>query len=339
MTIGVGIFGAGMFVRDEHLPAVLKNKNLSLRAIYSRTEKTARTLIEDAKLEGVELFSGDNGIEKLLARSDIQAVIVAVPISHVPAIVKKSLLAGKHVLSEKPIAKDVATSRDLIEFHRNNTPNLVYAVAENFRYLDAVREAKKLLKSYGKITTFLVQVHQFMDQENKWYLSPWRTVPDYQGGFILDGGVHFIAALREALDVPVERVSAFGSQNLPYLPPIDTLNATVLLKNGATGIFSVSFGTSKSEFDIIIEAENGYVTIAPNKLTYKKRTEETIHEISYKDAVPLVQREVDSFTEALLTGKQDPLQDPVAAFEDIAFIEQALKSAEQNGASLEIPSV
>ncbi len=60
-------------------PAVEASKNLTLKAIYSRLLSSAQSLeTDDSK---VDLYSGDFGSGKsysdLLARSDIQAVIIA----------------------------------------------------------------------------------------------------------------------------------------------------------------------------------------------------------------------------------------------------------------------
>lgn len=51
------------------------------------------------------LYSEDSeegkSLDDLLARSDIKAVTIALPIKNQPEYIKKALLAGKHVLSEK----------------------------------------------------------------------------------------------------------------------------------------------------------------------------------------------------------------------------------------------
>lgn len=59
-------------------------------------------MAEDVK--DVALYSDDSvegrGLDHLLARSDIKAVIIALPIKKQPEYIRKVLLAGKHVLSE-----------------------------------------------------------------------------------------------------------------------------------------------------------------------------------------------------------------------------------------------
>jgi predicted dehydrogenase len=64
--------------------------------------KSAESVRGDAK---VALYSEDSGegksLDDLLARSDIKAVTIALPIKNQPEYIRKALLAGKHVLSEK----------------------------------------------------------------------------------------------------------------------------------------------------------------------------------------------------------------------------------------------
>ena len=69
--------GSGIFVRTEHLPAVLDTPDFSLKAIYSRSLTSAQKL--EGVPTGVDLYSGDSSatLDDLLARSDIQAVIIA----------------------------------------------------------------------------------------------------------------------------------------------------------------------------------------------------------------------------------------------------------------------
>lgn len=75
--------------------------------------------------------------------------------------------------------------------------------------------------------------------------TAWRKTPHYQGGFLLDGGVHYVAATRRLLgsDKPVA-ISAYTTLLQKHLPPVDTVNAIWKTESGASGTFSVSFGTT-----------------------------------------------------------------------------------------------
>lgn len=69
------------------------------------------------------LYSNDSGegrgLDYLLARSDIKAVIIALPIKNQPEYIRKCLLAGKHVLSEKPVAENVRDAKELIKWYHD----------------------------------------------------------------------------------------------------------------------------------------------------------------------------------------------------------------------------
>lgn len=86
--------------------------------------------------------------------------------------------------------------------------------------------------------------NQSVDLGNKYYETSWRKEPQHQGGFLLDGGVHFTAALRLVLGVPVQTVCAFSRLNKEMLAPIDTIHATLKLADGTTGTFGSSFASA-----------------------------------------------------------------------------------------------
>lgn len=54
--IGIAILGAGIFVREEHMPAVAACKDFELKAIYSRSKKSVESVLEG-------LFTHSGGME------------------------------------------------------------------------------------------------------------------------------------------------------------------------------------------------------------------------------------------------------------------------------------
>lgn len=83
----------------EHLPAIEKSGLFNIKAVYSRSRKSAEALIPNGN---VDIYSDDSGsgkgLDNLLSRSDIQAVDVALPINNQPDVIRKALKAGKHVV-------------------------------------------------------------------------------------------------------------------------------------------------------------------------------------------------------------------------------------------------
>jgi predicted dehydrogenase len=113
-------------------------------------------------------------LDNLLQREDIHAVVIALPILVQPDIIKRAISAGKHVLSEKPIAKDVATAQELITWYKEKRSMRIWSVAENFRFLEAIQYgAEQVKKIGGNVTTFSMKLYGFVDENDKFYQTPW----------------------------------------------------------------------------------------------------------------------------------------------------------------------
>jgi predicted dehydrogenase len=129
--------------------------------VYSRTLKSATALSAG---KHVDLYSDDSGAGKtyhdLLLRPDIQAVILALPIMSQPEYIEAALAAGKHVLSEKPIAADIKRARHLIAYYKGDKVKggATWGVAENFRFLESFEFARQEVSKLGRILGFQVKV-------------------------------------------------------------------------------------------------------------------------------------------------------------------------------------
>jgi predicted dehydrogenase len=146
---------------------------LTLKAIYSRSLKSAKALGEAAG--NVDLYSDDSGSGKsyhdLLQRTDIHAVILALPILSQTKYVETALAAGKHVLSEKPIAGDIEAAEQLIQYYNTKIDKnkVFWGVAENFRFLDSFLYAQQEIHKLGKVLGFRVKMFMMIKPGNKGY--------------------------------------------------------------------------------------------------------------------------------------------------------------------------
>jgi len=309
-----------------------------LKAIYSRSLKSAQTLGQD--LSGIELYSEDSGDEKnyaaLLKKGGIDAVIIALPITAQPTYIKQALTSGKHVLSEKPIAKDTKTADDLIKWHAGSGSSATWCVAENFRYLDSFLYGAERVNLLGKVLGFRTRVHQMVDAGGKYYETAWRKTPEYQGGFLLDGGVHFIGGTRLLLGEKNKptRISAFSNQLQEHLPPVDTVDATWRTESGISGLFSLSFGTSFRGSEYSVACEKGTVSISRGVVVVTVNGKEEKKE--FADEGSGVMQEVAAWGKGLEKGSMDPQQSPQEALQDLRVLEAMLRSGEQNGAPMNV---
>jgi predicted dehydrogenase len=133
-----------------------------------------------------------------LLRSDVQAVVLATPIRTHYRLAREALLAGKHVLVEKPLAASIEEAAELVELARER--GLVLMVGHTFLYNPAVRELRRLVREgelgriyYGDSARLNLGMFQ-RDVNVIWDLAP-----------------HDLSILMYVLDQEPVMVSARGS--------------------------------------------------------------------------------------------------------------------------------
>jgi predicted dehydrogenase len=265
-------------------------------------------------------------------------LILSLSIESQPRFIKAALLAGKHVLSEKPVAENIQDAEDLIKWYRADIKGPTWAVAENFRYLNSYNYAAEQLKTMGKITGFQGRQQGTIPIDMKFnrqspisllfhklitnLVTPWRRVPTHQGGYLLDGGVHYMAGLRLLLGAQpgneITTLSAFTNQLQPYLPPVDTADMILRTRSGKTGVFQVSRGTTLRADEWTVACEDGWIKIEDEKVTISRNgQEETVSVANERTGVP---PEVRVWGASLVAGKIVPEQEPEAALADLELV-------------------
>lgn len=343
--VPVALLGSGIFAKTEHLPAIIASKDLTLKAIYSRSLKSAKaTILDDNGTQNpkvstdLNFYSDDSPagsqLDDLLASDSIKAVIIALPIKNQGGYVRKALQAGKHVLSEKPIAENLKEAAELIDWYESEIrpKGITWGVAENVRFWAATVHAGEQRQKMGRALTFRARQQMMVSAGGKYFETSWRKVPTHQGGFLLDGGVHFVAALRELLgkNDPLVSVVAYTAQLQEHLPPVDSIEAVGRTKGGAVGSISISFGTTGTGTEYHVGSEKGFVSVAKGVVTVDKESQKIEEEGSG------VMPEVRAWGEGLVSGKENVLQSPREALADLEVIEACLRSGEQGGKAMQL---
>jgi predicted dehydrogenase len=89
-----------------------------------------------------------------------------------PAYIEAALAAGKHVLSEKPIANDVEAAEKLIHFYtalKEKGSKATWGIAENFRFLEPFQFASQEIEKLGGVVGFRVKVFQHVKAGTKYF--------------------------------------------------------------------------------------------------------------------------------------------------------------------------
>lgn len=166
-----------------------------------------------------------------------------------------------------------------------------------------------------------------------------RKVPEYQGGFLLDGGVHFIGGLRlllEAAGDDIKQLACFSALLQERLPPVDSVHSIASTRGGANGSICLSFGTEfKSALEIEVVTTEGSVVWDTKDVIVVRRGAgaekvESRKVFGFDSGVKL---EVSSFANSIrVGGTPDPLQSPEQALKDLQVLQALLESGEAKAA-------
>jgi predicted dehydrogenase len=115
---------------------------------------------------------------KLLARDDVQAVVLATPDQDRPELTRRAAAAGKHVLAEKPMAPTVAECDRMIAACDDAKVNLAVVKTERFRKI--TQRAKQYIdegvlgpiQMLRTVSAFPMPLTRQLFEERQWMLDP-----------------------------------------------------------------------------------------------------------------------------------------------------------------------
>jgi len=248
----VAIIGSGIFMRETYLPNIQVNASrVQLTAVLSRTaESIAEALAawpQEPQSPAVRRYVGPEGEEAFFAEAQqvCDAVIVVVPIPLLGQYVQILLGLGVHILSEKPVAVTSAEAQRLVTLYRQqpSVSSASWHVAENYRLEPAVEFARGLVEGHVcKPKTFTLIALRQQSASSKYAVTSWRAKPSYNGSFVLDGGIHFVALLRTVLGGSVDEVRAHYHED--SVVEVGTCGSCVVSSPGcrAVGTFHIQYG-------------------------------------------------------------------------------------------------
>lgn len=178
--INIALAGAGFSSRVFHIPFFKQDPRFHIRKVYERTTNNAAEWLPNA--ETVRDFTA-------LLTPEIDLVVITTPNQTHYEMVKAALLAGKHVLVEKPL---VATSAEAIELAAlAKQQNKVLYVYQNRRWDSHIATAKAILEQQllGEVVDCEIRFDRYAKEKNP---KQWKEAGDKGTGLVYDLGVHLI---------------------------------------------------------------------------------------------------------------------------------------------------
>jgi len=280
---------------------------------------------------------------ELLDSPRVDAIVLATPVSTHYEFARQALLAGKHVLVEKPLARSTAEVLDLMELA--DKVGKVLMVDHTFLYTGAVRRMKELVES-GEIGEMLyfdsVRINLGLVQSDinvMWDLAPHDfSILNY----VHDGDPVAVSAVgARHLGCPYENIAYITARydspliahfHVNWLSPVK-VRSTLVGGSSKMIVYDDMEGSEK-----IKVYDRGFtVNHDPERrerlLTGYRNGDMLAPQLETTEALRLMARD---FICSILENRQ-PLSDAVSGYRVVRLLEAAQQSIEKNGREVTLP--
>ena len=235
-----GILGTGNIAR-QFSAGVRESRRGKLAAVGSRGEATARGFAA-----AHEIPEAHGTYEALLKDPQVDAVYNSLPNSLHHEWTIRALEAGKHVLSEIPMATTVDEVRRIVTL--TDATGLKYQMGNQVRYAHCLQDVQRMI-GRGELGEVFYGEGEYLHNldEHIWRREPdhWRVTGPVPQTTLLGGGPHALNTLRWLMGVEFVKASAFHAAQETQWGTTHTTVAIFQAANGSAAKVTTSYGMAR----------------------------------------------------------------------------------------------
>jgi predicted dehydrogenase len=273
----VGVIGVGR-MGQFHVNVYSEMPEVELVGVSDVNPVAGRAVAEKYKVEFFPDF------RQMLDKVDVASVAVPTKLHY--EVAREALLAGVHLLVEKPISDNFEHARELFDLAEKKGLNLHVGHVERFN--GAVQELQRLVKDPVLIQCFR--------------MGPFdpRVKDD---SVVLDLMIHDLDIVLNLVDSEVETLSAVSAS--PMSKVEDVVNVHMKFKNGCVATFTASRATQNKLRNMSISCMNNYVFLNfADQEIHVHRMASSAHELSRQQ----LRYKEELTTEKIFVHRDNPLK-------------------------------
>ncbi len=326
--LGVALVGLGNYSEHQLAPALARTKLCRLAGLVSGNPVKAAAWARKWDVPARSVYRYED-IDRVADNPDIDIVYVVTPPSLHREFVVRAAKAGKHVISEKPLAPTVADCDAMIEACR--AAKVKFSVGYRLHFDPYHRELMRLARS-GELGGFddMVSEHSFRMRFDNWRSN--RALSG--GGPMMDMGIYVIqGALMAQNEVVPVAVTAYEEpkQNPERFVDVEeSMRFTLEFPNGAVMHGGSNYDRPEDRF--WLRAKKGWMDFPASAYSYQVKYCATSRgPLSFPIAAYPYQQaaQMDDFADCLLTGRETPVPGEMGR-RDIRIV-QAIYQAARTG--------
>ncbi len=328
--MGWALVGLGSLAINQILPAFAKCEKSRVVALVSGHPDKANKLALRYGVNPKNIYNYQN-YDSIRDNPEVDVIYIVLPNGMHAEYTVRGLQAGKHVLSEKPMARTPAECQQMIDAGKKASRKLM--VAYRCRYEPYNREAIRMAQSgeLGK-TKVIVSEHGFnIGDPTQWRLN--RELAG--GGSLMDIGIYALNAARYLTGEEPTELTAMSFTtpgDVRFKEVEETINFQLRFPSGILANCSSSYGyDSQNRYRVV--GTDGWMELEPATIysnlrmrVHKKNVLEEV-QLPVKDHFAL---EMDHMSECVMENKE-PLTPGEEGLRDLTIMMKIYEAAKTGG--------
>ncbi len=328
--LGVALLGLGRYSTNELGPALRKTKKCYLVGVVTGHPEKGDKWAVDYSLNRKNIYNYDN-LKRIADNRDIDIVYVVTPPALHPDFAIRVAKAGKHVISEKPMATSVTDCDRMIAACKAAKVKLAvgYRLHYDLYHKELMRLARE--QDFGPFMK-MTGDRGFVFGQRAWRIDKKLA----GGGPMMDLGVYIVHGACMAANgaAPVSVTAHEEPKTKPDLfnEVEETIRWTMDFPSGAKCDAVTSFNHSADQFRV--EGSKGWMDFKQHAFTYRGIVCETSRGPLNFPAINQQAAHMDDFADCILTGRDTPVPGELGR-RDIQII-SAIYEAARTGKSVRV---
>lgn len=279
-TVRIGIIGVGN-MGSIHAKYMHNVPGAKLAALADRDPERLKLIHSQVnKPEDVACF--DDGLS-LIAKGNVDAVIIATPHYDHPPLTIAAFKKGLHVLTEKPVAVTAKAADEVNETYKKMRNKPIWGAMFQQRTDPIWKKVKQLIDTgeIGEIRRVNWIITNWFRTQSYYNSGGWRATWSGEGGGVLINQCpHNLDLIQWFVGMPNRVTATVGLGKHHDIEVEDDVTAILEYPNGATGVFITSTGDSPGTNRLEITGDCGRIITGGGKLELLK-THQSVKEFCY----------------------------------------------------------
>jgi len=281
---------------------LLETKLCKLTAVVTGHPEKGETWAKNYSLKKENIYSYET-FDRIADNKDVDIVYVVTPPALHPEFTLRAAKAGKHVISEKPMATSVADCERMIEGCKKAKVQL--GIGYRMHY-DLFRKELMRIVAAQEFGPFMKMsgTFSFVMGEHQWRIEKKLA----GGGAMMDLGIYIVQAAMQATNAtPVSVTAHEEPKQRPdfFNETEETIKFTLNFPNGATLDATTSFNGNGNSFKA--EGSKGWFEMTKGAFSYNGGVGQTSRGPLKFEWINQQAAQMDDFADCVLTGRKTPV--------------------------------